>query len=113
MGSSSASYVIQQLLSQSPILLAGLLGLILPPIFWKRCPAASLLTLIATLILLFATVAVVGLQTYMASARMEQGWTMTQYSEMTGAVGLLGGLARALAIGLLVIAVFTGRKRVS
>jgi uncharacterized membrane protein len=113
MDSSGLSPFLQQLPYHLPILIVSLVGLSLSVIFWSRCPGPALLTLIATVLLLVTTVAVIGAQNYIISARLENGWTNQKFMEMSNMVSLIATVVRALSIGMLVIAVFMGRNRPS
>jgi len=113
MNSVTVSYLTQQLPYQVPLLLASLVGIILSILFWRRCPGAAALTLIATVVLLVNTVVVLGVQTYIFSARVTQGWTGEAYTRASYIVSLVGGVVRGFAVTGLVIAVFVGRKRPS
>ena len=113
METTGLSFLMQQLPYHLPLLLVSLVGLVLSLIFWSRCPGPSLLTLIASATLIVTTAVILGAQNYFISARLEQGWTAQKYSELSNIVSLTGAIVRSLAICMLVIAVFMGRKRPS
>jgi hypothetical protein len=113
MESSGLYPFLQQLPYHLPVLIVSLVGLSLSVIFWSRCPGPALLTLIATALILVTTVVVIGAQNYIISARLESGWTNQKFMEMSNMVSLIATVARAVSIGMLVIAVFTGRNRPS
>jgi hypothetical protein len=99
-----------QLATQSPILLACLVGIILAAVFWGRYPAPCLLTLLAAGLLLVVTVAHTVLVQYLYLARADQNWSDAKLASMLFTVGLTCNLFRGLALGLLFVAVFLGRS---
>jgi hypothetical protein len=70
------------------------------------------LTLIATAILFLITLVQALLVPYLARARVELGWTDERYGWLMSANALVGIVIRAVAFGLLLVAVFLGRRRV-
>ena len=101
---------LMQLVGQSPVLLAYLVGLILALVFWRRCPGPCLLTLIATGLLLVVAVAQTFLTQYLFQMRAEMGWEDVKVGWMVSAVGLTSNLLRAVAVSLLLTAVILGRR---
>jgi hypothetical protein len=94
------------LVQQSPTLLAYLVGMILPVVFWRRCPTASVLTLAAFGILLFTSV----IQAFLPAYFGHQGLPPQQFLTILSISGIVGGVLRAVATGLILIAIFAGRK---
>ena len=88
-----------------PTLIVCLVGLILAIAFWKRCPRACLLTLLATGLELLTIPLIAFLQMYL----VQTGNTMTWMS----IVGLAGTFFHTASTALLIIAVFIGRPRAS
>ncbi len=102
---------LMQLLGQTPVLLVYLLGPILALVFWRRCPVSSLLTLVASvLLLLLAVIQAFATQYLIIRARVELGWSSEEMSRVLSAVALVGNVLRALGLGLLLAAVFLGRR---
>jgi hypothetical protein len=103
--------VFQQLLYQSPLLLVYLVGLIVAMVMFSRCPRAAMLTIIGTGTLLFVAIGMVVLQTYLISARNTGGGiTMQNYSTIIMTSNVIANILRAIAMGLIIAAVFVGRK---
>jgi hypothetical protein len=101
-----------QLAGQAPVLLVYLVGMILAVVFWRRCPGPSALTLAATALLLVTALVQTLLVLYLTRARMELGWSNATYAAVWSANALAGSVIRAVALGLLLAAVFLGRKGV-
>jgi hypothetical protein len=101
-----------QLAGQAPVLLAYLVGMILALVFWRRSPGPCVLTLVATGLLLGTTLVQSFLFLYLIRAREDFGWTEERYRWMLSANALVGSVIRAVAFGLLLAAVFVGRKGV-
>lgn len=99
-----------QLLAQSPVLLVYLSGLILSLVFWRRCPTPCLFVLVATVLLLLVTVTQPFMTQYFIQARSEMGWTHEKLGWMFSAVALTSSCLRAVALGLLLAAVFVQRR---
>lgn len=110
MNSPIFSYLTSQLLYQGPLIIACVVGLVLSIVFWARCPRSALLTLIATGVLLFTTVAILGAQTYLFSAQFGRG-TFGAYRQLSTALALINGIVRALAFGTLMLAIFIGCRK--
>src|SRR3954452_6165100 len=99
-----------QLTTQLPLLLAYVTGMILALVFWRRSPGPSLLTLLATVLLLVIAVLQAFLFFYSVRARHDLGWSDERFGWMSGGNNLVGSVLRAGACGLLLIAVFMGRN---
>jgi hypothetical protein len=99
-----------QLVVQLPLLLVYLVGLMLALVFWRRHPTPCVLVLISTAILLVASVAQTFLTQYLIHARNERGWEPQQLSWILSALAMAGSILRAIALSLLLSAVFLGRQ---
>jgi hypothetical protein len=99
-----------QLAVQAPSLLAYLVGIILALVFWRRCPGPSLLTLLALALLLVTSLVQTFLLLYLFRARADFGWDEARVGWMLSASALVGSVIRAAALGLLLAAVFLGRR---
>jgi len=99
--------ILTQIAGQAPALLAYLIGAIVALTLWRRSPGPALLTLIAMVLLLVTTlVQAVLIQVLVrasADAPIRLGWLLS-------ANAFIGSLMRALATGLLLAAVFSGRR---
>jgi hypothetical protein len=107
----AGSYFVSQILYQLPLIIACLVGVVLAIVFWSRSPGASLMTLIGCLVLLLAIFVVSGVQSYLVSARIQQGWTLVKYGAVTAVVSAVSALIRGAAFGCVIGAVFVGRRR--
>jgi hypothetical protein len=103
-------HVLSQLAVQAPALLVYLGGMILALVFLRRSPGPSALTLAATGLLLVTSVAQSLASVYLVRARADLGWTDARLSAVLLANGLAGSALRAVAFGLLLAAVFVGRR---
>src|ERR1044072_10021395 len=90
-----------QLAGQLPVLLVYLVGLILALVFWKRCPAAGRLTIVAVGLLLLTTLVYPFVFQYLTYARVEQGWEIMTFSRILFVISLANNLIHAAGIGLL------------
>jgi hypothetical protein len=99
-----------QLAPQAPVLLVYLAGGILALVFWRRCPLAGVLTLIGTGLLLVATLGQTLVFVYLIQVRFSRGWSLDQYGWMLSANAFAGGFCRAVGFGLVLAAVFVGRR---
>lgn len=103
---SAIVFILSQLLSQAPVLLAYLAGIVICAVLWRRAPRAALLAMLATVLMLVTLVGTSVLQSQMIMNRAPG----TNYTPLA-ILGIAGALARAAAFMLLLIAVFTGRPR--
>ncbi len=112
MEASGLTYFAQLIGYQVPTILAGLLGVILSIVFISRHRLPAALALVGSGTLIFAPLLVTIAQAYFFSVRVGSGgMSNTSFAQISTVVGWVGGLARGLAIALLVAAVFVGRKR--
>jgi hypothetical protein len=105
------SSVFMQLASQTPMFLAYLVAMVLAIVYWQRCPMPSLLTLIASGLLLGLALGQTVLTSYLIHFQSDMGGGAGIGSTLT-MIGLAGNVLRALAFGLLLAAVFADRRRV-
>jgi hypothetical protein len=101
---------LSQLAVQAPALLVYLVGLILALVFLRRYPGPSALTLVAAGLLLLISLAQSFLSVYLVRARADFGWSDARLGAMASANALAGSALRAVAFGLLLTAVFIGRR---
>jgi len=104
--------IMTRLLWSLPMLLVYGAGAVLAIVFWKRCPRACLLALIACLVLiagsLFSNVASTWL--FWVAVR-RYGWSSKVYTAASTVISIAGTVIHAGGIGLLLAAVFAGRPR--
>jgi len=105
----SINYIAQQLLYQTPVFLAALLGVVLSFIFIRRHKSAAFLTLLASATIIIGSLLVILAQAYLFSM-MNMTMTRSSFGQVMTIVGWVGAFFRGLSIALLVIAVFIGRK---
>lgn len=104
------SYVLQQLGYGTPLLIVYLVGIILSAVFVRKYPFPAMLTLAGAVILFVNVIAMALIQGYFINARVESGWTIAQYSQITMIVAAIGAVVRAIGSALLIAAIFVGRK---
>jgi hypothetical protein len=93
--------------------LVWLVGGLLAVVTWKRNPTASLLALLACLLLLAVTVVGAALQHYLVTRRLsfQRGWSTAEFNLLWGVVYWGRTLLSAVGYVLLLCAVFVGRGR--
>lgn len=106
----TSGFLLAQILIQLPILFVSSVGVILAIGFWSKAPRPCLLTLIAMGLLLITTVSILCIQGYAHQAQNERYWDIAQYSQIMSATAITGSIIRAVAVGLLLGAVVSGRS---
>ena len=101
------------LLIQSPILLVWLAGFILALVYWRRHPRASLFTVIALVIFLVETLVDTYLNLWLPLMLSERGMGAVQLGQIYMIKGILTAIIGAVAWGLIVAAIFSGRGAVT
>jgi len=99
-----------QLAAQTPLLIVCMAGLITALTHWQRCPRPAMLTLVGMAIFLVTIVARSFLTIYLFQLRRDHDWSITQYGWITSISTLVLIVIQAAALGLVLAAVFTGRK---
>jgi hypothetical protein len=103
--------LVQSLVSQSPVLVVYVVGMILALVFWGRCPGAAGLTLAALLLLLVLAIGQTYLNLHLNFSRFDRDVDERQQLAMASTVmNLVASLLRAGALALLLAAVFSGRR---
>ena len=69
-----------------------------------------MMTLVGCLVLLLATFVVTSIQSYLLSARLQQGWTAAEYGTVSSIVSGVSAVIRGAAFGCVIGAVFVGRR---
>ena len=105
----STSYWLSQIVSQTPLLVVCLAGMMASVLFLPRAKTPAVLTLIGTGLWLILSVGLTALQAYWAQVRLNGGWSEAQYRFWVAISGVGGSALHALALGLIVTAVFVGR----
>lgn len=99
-----------QLLYQTPVLGASVVGMILALVFWRRCPGVCLFALIGFGILFVQSLSQSLTTAYLVSAHMERGWSAAQYGRIMAAASIVHGMVRAVGYVFVLLAVFSGRS---
>jgi hypothetical protein len=109
--SSGLNYFTQQMLHQTPTLLAALLGVLLSLIFMRRVRLPAFLALLGSGAVIIGALVVTVSQAYFFSTRFSPSPMFSDSSIMiANVVGWIGAVVRGLSIALLVVAIFVGRK---
>lgn len=103
------STVLAQVVGQAPLLLVYIVGMVVALSYWPRYRLPSMLTFIATGVLLAVSIGQALLVQYVIQANAGSGMGSAALGGTLSAVGLVSSLIRAVATGLIVAAVFTGR----
>ena len=102
---------LSSLLVSIPVLLVWLVGIVLALVFWRRCPTAALLAVIAFALLFVVTLMDSYLSmTFLLVYRHERGWSDAQYGTYFAIKSVVASVLRAVAFGLLLPAIFGWRK---
>jgi hypothetical protein len=101
-----------QLATRAPVLLAYMVGLILACSYWKRYPRPCLLVALAMCVALLVNIVSACLVVYLPRARLEFNWDAAELSLIFSVVGVTANLLLALAVGMMLAAVFAGRRSV-
>jgi hypothetical protein len=112
MGQAGVSYLLSQLGFQVPALLVYAIAFVLALVFMGRAQVPSVLTLIGVAILVVATIGGAVLQAWIIDSRQASGLSDGQVGRFMGIVGFIGSCLRAVGLGLLVAAIFAGRRDV-
>lgn len=112
MQASGVNFFTQQIAFQLPTLLAAILGVVLSLIFIGRHRVPALLTLLGSGTAIISALVVAMAQAYIYSLRFSSiEIPPSSYGTLATVISWLGALTKGLAMLLLVIAVFLGRKR--
>lgn len=107
----ASTFLVTQLLYNAPLLAVYAVAAVLALVFMGRSRGASILTLLASAILIVTTLGGAAVQSYLLWAQQEGDWSTSQTGWMMGTVGFAGVLGRVIGYSLLVAAVFVGRAR--
>lgn len=109
-GPGVAEYLIRmvpRLMYQGTFLLAGLVGIALALVSWRRGRRAAVVTLIASLVLLVTSIAISGVYAFISLDPIrEMAFQQAKYD----VVRLVNELVRGIVVIALLIAAFIGRK---
>jgi hypothetical protein len=108
---STFDYFIKQMLYQTPTLLAAVIGVVLSLIYLKRYRLPAFLALFGSGTVIISGLIVTIAQGYFFSARFSSlAMTSQTYVQLANVIGWIGAIVKGLAIALLVVAIFVGRK---
>jgi hypothetical protein len=101
-------FLLQPLLYQAPLAFVALVGMIVSLAFLHRAGSAAVYALVGSLLLLLASAGFVFLQFVQADLRPGRGAEAVAGIVVT--FNFLLNLLRALAVGLMMVGVFAGRR---
>lgn len=99
-----------QLLGQSPMVLAYLIGMILAMVFWRRCPSTAVLVLLGSGLLLLMSVGGNFVFQYVVQSGQGWGWRDEKIRTVLTTLGFVNSVIGALGFALLLAAAFAGRR---
>lgn len=102
--------VLLQLVGATPVLLVYLGGMAAAAAFWRRCPTASAMALGALVILLFFTLLSPAVTMYLIQHRSAFGWSDDRFHRVISVIYVAFSIGHAMGLGLLIAAVFQGRR---
>ncbi len=106
----NASQFAVEFASHVPLYLVYVACAVLALVFWKRAPLACGLALTSAVVLLLCSVALMVLRhAYLRRANSSE-LTNEELSQVFAMLGIVGTVAHAIGSGLLVTAVFVGRR---
>jgi hypothetical protein len=100
--------LLMQLAVQAPVLLTYLIGAIVALILARRAPGPCLLTLAAMVLMLLTALAQGFAQVWLTRARNDLQWGPSQLGTWFSIIAFVGSAIRAVAVSLLLTAVFLG-----
>ena len=110
MGDMALEQFLTQLAYQAPQILVYLVGIVLGLLFVRRFGAAAVLCLIGCGLLIAVAVAAAAAQGMILERRLEEGMPHARISRLLMIVGIISSVLRALGLGMIVSAVFLGRR---
>jgi hypothetical protein len=98
-------------LTQLPVILVWLIGLVLSLVYWRRHPTVSLLAIVAIVGFLITSLIGTYLSVWLPLILQERGWSIGQIGMLLTARSIIGSLVSAVLWALLLAAIFGGRNR--
>jgi hypothetical protein len=98
---------------QAPQILVYLVGFVLGLMYLRRTGAPATLCLVGCGLSLAAVVIGAAAQALILQRRVEEGLSNERVASLLSTVGIAGSVVRALGLGLIVVAVFLGRRSVA
>jgi hypothetical protein len=99
------------IVTQLPVFLVWIIGIILALAYWKRAPRPATYTLIAIAIFIVAAFLAVIINSNLLLGLHARGMPIGQLSLILGGLNIFISLIRALGWGLILAAIFTARPQ--
>jgi hypothetical protein len=110
MGELGTSYLLMQLSYQAPTLLVFSVAFVLALVYMRRASKPSILTLSGVGVLVVAAIGVAVIQASLVDSRQSGDRGDAEFTRLMEIVGIAGSGARAVGLGLLIAAIFVGRR---
>lgn len=98
-------------LTQIPVILVWLAGIVIAIYNRRRYPQAAVLTLIAVLLFLFTSLAGTAFNTWLPFALHARGMAASRMGLIAGIISIVRAILNAIAFGLLLAAIFGWRQK--
>jgi hypothetical protein len=95
----------------TPIIIVLLIGIALALLRWRRHPRVSLLTLIASAVMIVSMIGAIFLYAWMPMTMRDRGWTSSQLGAFFAAVRIVNTLVDAAAWSMVLCAIFGWRSQ--
>lgn len=112
MSHAGTSFLMSNLGINAPVLLVYLVAFILALVYLNRFWAPALLTLVGAGVLGTVTLGIAVAQAWLIESRQANGGSQAEYAWLMWGLGMTGSVLRAVGLGLLVAAIFVGRRGV-
>jgi hypothetical protein len=99
------------ILTQLPVFLVWIVGIIFAIAYWKRAPRPATYTLIAIAIFIISAILAIMVNSNLLLGLHARGMPIGQVSFIIGGLNIFISLVRALGWGFILAAVFTARPR--
>src|SRR4051794_227235 len=110
MGEAGTAFLWSQLVYLAPVLVVYLVAIILALVYLGRARGPALLTLAGAGVQIVATVAVNLARGVLIESQQAGDLAPGDFARQMGALGIAGSCAHAVGLGLLVAAIFVGRR---
>lgn len=110
MSANAVSSLLSQLAVASPTIVIALIGIVVAIILRPRCPTASILAILALVLLIGVNISMPVVNSVLIDQRAKSGFTNSQFSTFMSVTGFIASAARAGSMVLLIAAVFAGRR---
>jgi hypothetical protein len=102
-----------QMLTQAPVLLVYVVGIVLCAVWWRRAPQAAMLALIGLAIMLMTTLGFSFFQGYVLRTRVTTAQAAAAYQQTMMWLSIGASIIRAAGMGMVIAGVFVGRAQVA